>query len=266
MYPYQRELNCKEGETCGSLKQNNKKKLEFLQACQTGQLDIVQKYVKKKGDPNARLMTGKGQTGLILSIANHHPAVRDYLLSIDTIDVNKGSFSGYTPLMVAISVEDMNSFYALLSRKDIHIDACTNGDSHATALLIACHPNKAGYINVPAALALIKAGANIDLPGKFNETPLIAASAAGCLLVVDALCNAGANLDPIETQWHLNACETAVRNNHPEVVQRLSQERQLRIERGQSVVQSQPEKPAHLLDHHNDNIPGTRINTQNSHG
>ena len=75
------------------------------------------------------------------------------------------------------------------------------------------------------AVALINAGAQLDLQNYRGDTALMVASVEGCTEIAVALINAGAQLD-LQNDEGCTASDLASAHGHPEIVQALNHQQQ----------------------------------------
>jgi ankyrin repeat protein len=128
----------------------------------TGSIDAVKALLARGADVGAK-ETRRGQTALMWSVARKHPEVTQLLLQHGA-DINARSKSGFTPLMFAAQLGDMDFVRMLIAAganvKDV-------SPEHGSALLVA-----AASGHEALAIFLLDQGADPNATDSDGMTPL----------------------------------------------------------------------------------------------
>ena len=160
----------------------------FFKACEEGNLDKVQKYIKKGCDVNrnSEETVSYGKTPLMCAASEGRFDVVKYLIDCGA-DVNEKGYLKQTALHYASGRGDLKVVEALLS-KGAEIDV--EDEYRCTPLMLA-----AGWGHIDILLYLIDHGADVNKKGYRKPTALHYASKRGDLKVVEALLDKGAEID-----------------------------------------------------------------------
>jgi uncharacterized protein len=204
----------------------------LLAAAVRGDSLQIRRLLDMGADPNAR-STNNARSPLIHAVIHGHPDVIALLLEADA-DLSATGSDGWNALHVAVKLGRMDIVETLIAAGS---DTQARLPDGANALQIALQaPNQgvdlirllrantktpdtltlaARVGDVETILALIEAGANVDLPGKGGQSPLEVAAAAGQTAAVRALLTGGA--DPgFESDTGISPLEVAAAKGHVE--------------------------------------------------
>ncbi|XP_064395476.1 ankyrin repeat and protein kinase domain-containing protein 1-like isoform X3 [Halichondria panicea] len=182
-------------------------RMEFLDACKTGNVGVVLELLECGADPNQ----ADKDVPLHWAINNGHDEIVRVLLAAKAT-VNTQTKSGVTPLWEA-------SFNGHQKRMELLIDAGANVDvpreDGATALIVAAQNG-----HVRAVELLLAATTKVDIQAKNGATALYMASKEGHCGVVRMLLEAKTDVN-IETNNNQTALHAASYNGHDEIVRVL---------------------------------------------
>ena len=212
--------------------------------CQRGQYQLVERILSIPG-VNINAVTRNEKTALLLAAENDHPQVVDILLR-QGADPNIADHAGYYPLHLVSKRGQHQLVERILSIPGVNIDAVTPAGK--TALLLAAEndhlqvvdillrqgadPNIADkYGNYPLNFAcshdrpplveVFLAAAADEIAasnGRYLKSPLLSATAAGQLRIVQTLLAAGANPTPLDLE---DLVHCALRNTRDHIFQFL---------------------------------------------
>jgi len=151
-----------------------------------GYNEIVKILVEAGADSN-QLQDNDEWTMLMLALYRNNTDIVPYLISLG-IDVNAVNKNGWTALYYSAIYSGKEEAEALISA-GAFIDA-RNGEYNRTSLHEAVLQN-----NTDVALYLISKGADVNLKDSENFTPVYAAVNVGDRLLLEALVEAGADLN-----------------------------------------------------------------------
>jgi ankyrin repeat protein len=127
----------------------------LMTAARTGNVDVVKALLVRGADPHAK-EPGADQTALMWAVSERHPEIVRVLLAAGA-DLQARSKSGFTPLLFAARVGDLDAARTLLSAGANVNDTAADGSS---ALLVA---TVRGHVNV--ATFLLEQGADANANG-----------------------------------------------------------------------------------------------------
>lgn len=153
-------------------------------AAGAGSVDAVRQLVLRGADVNVA-EPRRAQTALMWAAAEGHPEVVEALIEIGA-HVNVASRSGFTPLVFAVTKNDVASMKALLKAG---ADANRPLASGTWPLMVAL-----SYRHTDAAVALLEGGAKVDIRDRSGNSPLHVAAQQGDVAVVKELLARG--VDP----------------------------------------------------------------------
>ncbi len=218
----------------------------LLLAAQNGNQPIIQILLKYKANPNLSDSV-RGNTPLI-EIAAHRtglPSVVDLIAA--GADINQTANDGWSPLMSAINYGNIRIIEVLLLNG---VKPELETSDGRTALILAAERNfatslemliKAGArVNAKsgknaltalgraaaagaeqAVFQLIKANADVNLPGKDGEPPLLHAARAGYTPIIQLLLGQGANVNAQSTETGNTALMLAANLGYADIVDLL---------------------------------------------
>jgi uncharacterized protein len=153
-------------------------------AAGAGSVDAVRQLVLRGADVNAA-DPRRGQTALMWAAAEGHGDVVDALVEIGA-NVKAASKNGFTPLVFAVTRNDVGSIKSLLAAG---ADPNQKLASGSWPLVVAM-----SYRHTASALALIEAGADVNTRDRTGNSPLHVAAQQGDVAVVKELLAKG--VDP----------------------------------------------------------------------
>jgi ankyrin repeat protein len=208
--------------------------VEFIDACKTG--DEAKVRAMLEHDPAlAGMRAPSGETPVVAALYRGHMTIVDELLDAgvaldlfeaaalgqqetvkaslakDPAGLGQLSYDGWTPLHLAAFFGHL-PVVGLLLERGADINARSGNGLHNTAL----HAAVAGG-RVESALALIEAGAEVNVADSGGHTPLHIAAEGGYLPIVEALLRAKADPHAVDAEDRTPLARAAARN-HAEVI------------------------------------------------
>ena len=152
-------------------------------------LEVTKLLLQAKANPNAARIRDQ-RTALMIAAQNSNtlPEVIAALVE-GGANPNAVDKNGITALMIAAEHESKHDLIQALVKAGANINA--KDSNERTALFRAVNQGKYG---VKAALSLIENGADVNIPSRYGETPLMVAR-GDCPEVIAALCKAGADVN-----------------------------------------------------------------------
>lgn len=130
---------------------------DMKKAVSTNDLKLAKKVVSENPGMDLNMILNDGETFLIMAIKKDFRDIRNFLLD-KNVNHDKSNVNKQTPLIAAVSTNNLNSIKVLLDLKADLEKKDTNGD---TALHIAIKKN-----NDEVATLLIRQGANVEATDK----------------------------------------------------------------------------------------------------
>lgn len=179
-----------------------------------GDVNLVKNILSIEGvDVNAKTFTGR--TPIRIAIDEKKNDIFEALLEVEGVDVNCESSFGFKPIHVLILRNNFEAFKSLIGAKGLDINAEVNDDVRPIHLATACYKVNPDFLKLLVTLK------NIDLNAvmKSGKTALEIAAYKGNDEAVQLLKNAGASMHALDNfKSEEVVCEDSSIDHSPELL------------------------------------------------